>query len=100
MHWDHQTLHHAEYGSISVGYHNFAPRGSINKPFENCVLLCLLICARFMLNTNNWKLVSVRTSVDLRRRKEQNIRLYQLKVDVGMLNTLKSYFSLVTYGAL
>ena len=36
-------------------------------------------------------IIPVRTSVDLRRRNEQNTELYQLKVDVGMLNTVKSY---------
>ena len=35
----------------------------------------------------NGMLVPVRTSVNLRRRNEQNNELYQLKVDVGMLNT-------------
>ena len=36
-------------------------------------------------------LVSVRTGVDLRRRNERNNELYELKVDVGMLNTAKIY---------
>ena len=39
----------------------------------------------------NAMLVPVRTSVDLRRCNEQNNELYQLKVDVGMLNTVKIY---------
>ena len=39
-------------------------------------------------DTDNGILVSVRTSVDLRRRNESNNDLYQLKVDVGMLNTV------------
>ena len=38
-------------------------------------------------------LVPMRTSVDLRRRNEQNNELYQLKVDVGMLNTVKNYLT-------
>ena len=33
-------------------------------------------------------LVPVRASVDLRQRTEQNNELYQLKVDVGLLNTV------------
>ena len=36
-------------------------------------------------------LVLVRTSVDLPQRNEYNNELYQLKVDVGMLNTVKIY---------
>ena len=36
--------------------------------------------------------VPVRTSVDLCYRNELNNGLYQVKVDVGMLNTVKSYF--------
>ena len=38
-------------------------------------------------------LVPVRASVDLRQRTEQNNELYQLKVDVGMLNTVKIYWA-------
>ena len=36
-------------------------------------------------------LVPERTSVDLRRRNDYNNELYQLKVDVGMLNPVKNY---------
>ena len=36
-------------------------------------------------------IVLVRTGVEPRWRNEQNTELYQLKVDVGMLNTVKSY---------
>ena len=32
------------------------------------------------------------TSVDLRRHNKSSMALYQLKVDVGVLNTVKSYF--------
>ena len=39
----------------------------------------------------NGMLVPVRTSVDLHRRNELNSELYQLKVDVGMLNTEEIY---------
>ena len=39
------------------------------------------------------KLVPVRTSVDPRRRNEKNNELYQLKVDVGMLDTVKIYWA-------
>ena len=35
-------------------------------------------------------LVAVRTIVDLRQRNEKNNGLYQLKVDVGMLNNVKN----------
>ena len=38
-------------------------------------------------------LVLVRTSVDLPQRNEYNNELYQLKVDVGMLNTVKIYWA-------
>ena len=40
--------------------------------------------------SNNRMLVPARISVDLRIK---NVGLYQLKVDVGTLNTVKSYFS-------
>ena len=36
---------------------------------------------------------ALRTSIDLRRRNELNNELYQLKVDVGMLNTVKIYWA-------
>ena len=38
-------------------------------------------------------LVPERTSVDLRRRNDYNNELYQLKVDVGMLNPVKNYWA-------
>ena len=43
-------------------------------------------------------LIPVRTGVDLRRYNAYNSDLYQLKVDVGMLNTVR--FIELTFGAL
>ena len=39
---------------------------------------------------------TVRTSVDLNGCNEQNNELYQMKVDVGMLNTVKNYWAEVS----
>ena len=37
-------------------------------------------------------LVPMRTSIDLHQHNEWNNELYQLKVDVGMLNTVKNNY--------
>ena len=57
---------------------------------RNHVFICLTV-EKPVYVLYNGMLVPVRTRVDLRRRNEQHNELYQLKVDVGMLNTVKIY---------